>query len=109
DDVAHHPRPFIQFDDRDRVGRRETGHRTVMDDIAVELALAGRREHADLARGAGRTERPRWEIDVGAGIAALQAKLARLCAIPEMLGFRRRFRSRARWLGHLACSSLGKR
>src|ERR1700704_764094 len=101
DDVAHHAWTFVQFHHGDGVRRREARHRAVMDHVAVELCLAAGFEHADLARGAGRTERARREIDVGAGVAALQAQLACLRAIPEMLGFRRRFRSRARWLSHV--------
>ena len=72
-----------------------------MDDVAVELALAACLEHADLARRAGRAERTRREIDIGAGVAALQPQFAGLGAVPEMLGLRCRFRSRARWLGHV--------
>src|SRR5271169_4551712 len=35
-DVGHHPRPLVELDDGDRVGRRETRHRAVMDHITVE-------------------------------------------------------------------------
>src|SRR4051794_20066477 len=76
----------------------------MVDDVAVERALAARLEHADLARGAGGAERARRKIDIGAGVAALQAQLAGLCAIPEMLGFRRGFWFRARGLGHVGTS-----
>src|SRR5581483_5147104 len=99
------PRALVELDDRNGVGGREAGcGRAVVDDIAVELALAARLEHRDLARGAGRAERPRREIDMGAGIAALQAQLARPRAVPEMLGLRCRFWFRARWLGHIVSS-----
>src|SRR3984893_11659115 len=101
DDVAHHPRTFGEFHHGDGVRRHEAGYRAVMDDVAVEFRLAAGLEHADLAAAAGRAERARREIDVGARVAALQAQLAYLRAIPEMLGFRCRFRSRARWLGHV--------
>src|SRR5258706_7187572 len=109
DDVAHHARTFVQFHYGDGVRRCEARHRAVMDHVAVELGLAAGLEHADLARGTGRAERARREIDVGAGVAALQAQLACLRAIPEMLGFRCRFRSRARWLGHVCYFLPGDR
>src|SRR3954471_3845072 len=103
DDVAHHPRPLGELDHGDRVRRREAGRGgTVVDHVAVEKTLAARLEDADLARGAGRAERPRREIDMCASVAALQAQFARFRAVPEMLGFRRRFRSRALRFGHLA-------
>src|ERR1700729_3555049 len=58
DDIGHQVRAFIELDDGNGVGRREAGRgRAVIDDVAVELALAGRLEHADLARGAFGTER----------------------------------------------------
>src|SRR6185369_14219225 len=45
DDVAHHARAFVEFDDRNRVRRSEAGRRrTMVDHIAVELALAARLE-----------------------------------------------------------------
>src|SRR6266702_6568917 len=106
DDVAHHPRTFVEFDHGNRTRRREAGRGgAVVDDVAVERALAARLEHTDLARGAGGTERARREIDVGAGVAALQAQLAGRSTIPEMLGFRCRFWFRARWLRHIRHSS----
>src|SRR5215475_5591608 len=41
DDIGHDPRAFIQLDDGDGIGRGEAGRgRTVIDDVAVELALA---------------------------------------------------------------------
>src|ERR1700754_2392911 len=93
DDVAHHARAFVQLDHRNRIRRREAGGgRAVVDDVAVECSLAAGLEHADLARGAGRAERARREIDVGAGVTALQAQFAGLGAVPEMPGFRRGFR-----------------
>src|ERR1700722_346396 len=101
DDVAHHPRAFVELHHRDRIGRGEAGRRAMMDDVAVELALAARLEDGDLAGGAGRAERTRREIDVGAGVATLQPQLRGLRAVPEMLGFGGRFRSRAGWLGHV--------
>src|ERR1700759_4425255 len=62
DDIAHHARAFVQFDDGNGVGGREAWcGRTMIDDVAVELALAARLEHADLARGAFRAERSRWK------------------------------------------------
>src|ERR1700676_3506935 len=88
-DIAHHAWAFVELDDGDGVRRRETRRGGPMvDDVAVELRLAAGLEDADLARGAGRTERTRREIDVGTSIAALQAKFAGLCAVPEMLGLR---------------------
>src|SRR5579862_4047734 len=105
DDIAHHPRALVEFDDGNGVGRREAGRgRAVIDDVAIELALAARLEHADLARGAFGAERARREVDVGAGVAALQPQLAGFSAVPEMLGLRRRLRLGARRLGHF-CSS----
>src|SRR3954464_12441414 len=74
DDVAHDARAFVELDHGDGVGRREAGGGGAMvDDVAVELTLAARLEHADLARGAGRAEWARREIDVRTGVAALQA------------------------------------
>src|SRR5665213_3294581 len=105
DDVAHHARAFVELDHGDGVGRGETRHRTVMDHVAVEFSLAARLEDADLAGSAGRAERARREIDVGAGVAALQAQFARLRAVPEMLGLRRRFWLGAHGFGHDADSS----
>src|SRR5882762_3171962 len=101
DDVAHHARAFVQFNHRDGVRGREARYRAVMDDVAVEFCLAAGLEDADLARSTGWTKRSRREIDVGTGVAALQAQFVRPCAVPEMLGFGRRFRSRTRWLGHI--------
>src|SRR6516162_6750767 len=41
DDVGHHPRAFVELDDRNGVGRRKTGScRAMVDDVAVKLALA---------------------------------------------------------------------
>src|SRR5262249_45747485 len=108
DDVAHHARALVELNDRDGIGRGEARRGgTMVDDVAVELALAARLEGADLARGAGWAERPRREVDVGAGIATLQAQFAGLGAVPEMLSFRRRFRFGARSFGHFGKSSLG--
>src|SRR3954464_1650149 len=64
DDIAHHPRSFRQFDPGDCIRRREAGHRAMMDHIAVQRCLATGLEHADLARGARRTERTRREVDI---------------------------------------------
>src|SRR5215471_3512716 len=83
DDVGHHPRPLVELDDGDRIGRREAGHRPVVDNIGVEPALAARRKHADLARGTGGAERPRREIHLAAAVAALQAQFPRPRAVPE--------------------------
>src|SRR5664279_1678909 len=56
--VAHQARALVEFDDGDRIGRGEAGRcRTMIDDVAVELALAAGLEDADLARGASRTKR----------------------------------------------------
>src|SRR5215217_4971340 len=105
DDVAHHARAFVEFDNRDRVGRGEAGRRrAVVDDVAVERALAARLEHADLARGTGGAERARREIHIGAGIATLQAEFAGLRPIPKMLRFRRGFWFCARRLRHIGYS-----
>src|SRR3954469_18930929 len=63
EDVAHHARTLVEFDDGDRIRRGKAGgRRAVVDDVAVEPGLAAGLEHADLARGAGRTERARREI-----------------------------------------------
>src|ERR1700709_455166 len=66
DDIAHHARAFVEFHHRDGIGRRKARHRAVMDDVAVEPGLAAGLEDTDLARGAGRTKRPRRKIDIGA-------------------------------------------
>src|SRR3954465_9964298 len=64
DDIAHHPRPLGKLNHGDGVRRREAGRGgTVVDYVAVEKAFAARLEDADLARGAGRAERARREID----------------------------------------------
>src|SRR6516162_2007646 len=42
-DVGHHARPFLELDDRDRIGRREAWHRAVVDHIGIEPTLAARR------------------------------------------------------------------
>src|SRR6202047_3057669 len=34
DDVAHHPRAFVELHHRDRIGRGEAGRRAMMDDVA---------------------------------------------------------------------------
>src|SRR6516164_3037363 len=99
-DVGHHARSLVELDDGDRIGRRETRHRPVVDHIGVEPALAAGSEHADIARGASRAERPRREIDLAAGVAALQAQFTGPRALPEMLRLRRRLRSRASCFGH---------
>src|SRR5471030_1753560 len=66
-DVAHHARTFVELDDGDGIRRRETRcGGPMVDDVAVEFGIAAGLEDADLARGAGRTERTRREIDVGA-------------------------------------------
>src|SRR5215471_10409418 len=100
DDVRHHARPLLELDDGDRIGRREARHRTVVDHIGIEPALAARREDADLARRAGGAEWPRREIHLAAGVAALEPQFARPRAVPEMLRLRRRLGPRASSLGH---------
>src|SRR5579859_2621842 len=106
DDVGHHSRAFVELDDGNGVGRREAGcSGAVVDDIAIELALAARLEDRDLARAAGRAEWPRRKVDLRADVAALQAQFAGLRAVPEMLGLRCRFWFRARQLGHADISS----
>src|ERR1700732_1092410 len=77
DNIAHHVWAFFKLHHGDGVRRREAGDRTVMDHIAVEFCLAAGLEHADLARAAGRAEGTRREIDMGAGVAALQPQLVR--------------------------------
>jgi hypothetical protein len=68
------------------------------------------REHADVARGAGRAEGPRREIHLAAGVAALQAQLARSRAIPEMLRLGCRLRPRPSSFGHHStCFTLSER
>src|SRR6266702_6737561 len=102
DDVAHHPRTFVEFDHGNRIRRREAGRGgAVVDDVAVERALAARLEYADLARGTGGAEWTRREIDVGAGVAALQPQFAGPGSVPEMPGLRRRFRFGAYRFGHV--------
>src|SRR6185312_9954733 len=106
DDVGHHPRAFVELDDSNGVwGREARRGGSMVDDIGIELALAARLEDGDVARGAGGTKRPRRKIDIGAGVAALQAEFALARAVPEMLGFRRRFWFRAGGLGHVVHSS----
>src|SRR5271166_2014711 len=101
-DVGHHARPFVELDDGNRIRRRETRYRAVVDHIGVEPALAASGEHADLARGAGGAERPRREIHLAAGVAALQAQFAGARAVPEMLRLRCRLRPRASSFGHFS-------
>src|SRR5262249_33005923 len=46
DDVGHHPRALVELDHGNGVGGREAGRRgAVVDDVAVELALAACLEH----------------------------------------------------------------
>src|SRR5439155_19503192 len=73
-EVGHRGRPLVELDDGYRIGRREARYRAVVDHIGVEPAFAARGEDADLARGASRAERPRREIHLAAGVAALQAQ-----------------------------------
>src|SRR5215472_7871803 len=103
-DVGHHARPLFELDDGDRIGRREARHRAVVNHIAVEPALAARRERSDVARRAGGAERPRREIHLAAGIAALQAQFAGFCAVPEMLRLGCGLRPRASSFGHSTLS-----
>ena len=107
DDIGHHARAFLQLHDCDRVGWGETGDRAVMNHVAVELTLPARLEYADFSRATGRAEWARGKIDVGAGIAALQAQLVYARALPEMPGLRCRFWSRARRLGHIVLPGTG--
>src|SRR6185437_2274830 len=101
DDVGHHPRTLVELDHRNGVGgRKARSSGAVVDDIAIKLALAACLEDRYFSRGAGGAERPWREIDVRAGIAALQPQLAGLRAVPEMPGLRCRFWFRARRLGH---------
>src|ERR1041384_8632124 len=69
DDIRHQARPLVELDDGNRVGRRGTRYRPVVDHIAVEPPLAAGAKHADLARGTMRAERARREINLPAGIA----------------------------------------
>src|SRR5512139_224611 len=57
DNIGHHARTFLEFDDGNRVGRCEARHRTVMDDVAVKETLAARLEYRHLAVSAFGTER----------------------------------------------------
>src|SRR5436190_292374 len=100
DDVGHHARALIQLDDSNGVGRCEARRRAMVDDVAEQLGLAARLDHRDLARGAFRAEWPRRKVGVAAVVAALQPQLASLCALPEMLGLRRRCRHGSCSLGH---------
>src|ERR1043165_9894880 len=52
DDVGHHARAFGELHHGDRVGRLETGHLAVLDDVAVQDRFAGCGEYGDLARAA---------------------------------------------------------
>src|SRR5262245_46154181 len=92
DDVGHHPRAFVELDDGNGVGGREARRGgAVIDDVAVELALAARLVDGDLARSAGGAERARREVGVSTGVTALQSQFAVSRAVPEVLGLRRRF------------------
>src|ERR1700747_2031904 len=66
DDVGHHARAFRELHHRDRVGRLETWHPTMMNDIAVEDRLARGGERGDLACAALRAERAGRKVDVAA-------------------------------------------
>src|SRR5689334_3429521 len=74
DNVGHHARAFGELHHGDRVGGLETGHLAVMDDIGVQDRFAGCGEYGDLARAAFWAERPRWEVNMTAVVAALQAQ-----------------------------------
>ena len=91
DDVGHHARPFGEFHDRDRIGRREARRGPMVDDVAVEYRAAAGLEDRHLARGAFGTERPRRKICVAAFVAALQTQFAGGGSFPKMDGLRRRF------------------
>src|SRR5262249_13311948 len=80
----------------------------VVNHVAVELTLAARLEYTDFSHATGRPERAGREIDVRAGIAALQPQLVYARALPEMPGLRCRFWSRARRLGHLVLPGTGQ-
>src|SRR4051794_36201396 len=100
DDVGHHPWTLVEFDDRDRVGRGKARHWPVVDHIGVEPPPAAGAEYRDVARGAFRAERPRREIGLPAGIAALQAQFAGARSLPEMHRFGRRHWPRPLYFGH---------
>src|SRR5215813_8250680 len=54
DDIGHHSRALVEFDDGDRVGRCEARRGgAVVDDVTIQPALAACLECADLARAAG--------------------------------------------------------
>ena len=88
DDVGHHARPLVELDHGDRVGRREAGHRPVVDDVAVEPALAAGLEHRDLARGAGRAERARREIGLARRRCSAAGAVRRPACRPRNAGSR---------------------
>src|SRR5690242_10144679 len=100
DDVGHHARPFGELRHGDGVGRLETGHLAMVDDVAVQDRLAGRGEYADLARAAFRAEWPRRKIHMTAIVTALQAQFTGLRAVPEVLCLRRGLWQGAAWLWH---------
>src|SRR5579863_10212688 len=66
--------------------------RPVVDHVAVEPAAAARLENLYVAAAASRAEGAGRKVGLGAVGAALQPKLARPAAIPEVLGLRRGLR-----------------
>src|SRR5262249_23947655 len=74
--------------------------RAMVDNVAVQLRLAGGLDHGHPARGALGAKRPGRKVSVAAVITALQAQLAGLRAFPKMPGLRRWDRQRSSSFGH---------
>src|SRR5579885_1521387 len=92
DDVAEHPRAFIQLDQRERVGRlgRIGGvGRPVHDGVRQHRAAPRRRNPPEPAAGAVPAKTLRRKLMMPARIAALDAQFARLASAPELRRLRR--------------------
>src|SRR5262249_20825821 len=98
--VGHHARPLGELDHGDGIGGREPRCRAMVDNVAVQLRLAGGLDHGHPARGALGAKRPGRKVSVAAVITALQAQLAGLRAFPKMPGLRRWNRQRSSSFGH---------
>ena len=108
DDVGHHLRALGQLHHRDGVGLGpHVGARAHVDDVGPEHALAAGLVALDLAAAALGAEGPGREIASAVAVgAALQAKFARLAALPEMPGLRRGLRQHPWWHGNQSLSKM---
>ena len=91
DNITHHTRAFFQLDHGDGVGAVNPVRWPVVDDVAVEPALARWLKNSDGACRALGAKGARWEIIVLAAIAL--EPLTSAGTVPEGLSFRCRLGS----------------